>query len=179
MHAINASRFGLALILSGLLAGGTGASDIAAGAAGTSFIGTWRVTSATTSVILDIKPEGRALFILIQRGSHGIDHATWTPMDGGILVESLPRFRFWAGRTAEEARVEMEPLPTALTNESMQQFPLAFFMHRVGGRRSDARVLPERDLPTHWANEHLPPEWDQTAGQRRLAASDESASSVP
>jgi hypothetical protein len=179
MHPCNLRHFRLVLIYGGLLASAARGSDLAALREDVSFIGTWRVTSATNSVVLDIKPEGRALVILIQRGSHAVDSASWTPMDGGILVESIPRFRLWEGRTAEESRVEMEPLPPSLTDESMQQFPLAFFMHRVGTKRSDARLLPQRELPPHWTDAQLPPEWDQTAGQRSASASDEPRVSIP
>jgi hypothetical protein len=127
------------------------------------FIGTWHMTSATNSMILSIKPEGEALFILIQKGSHGIDNVTWKPVAGGILIEGAPRFRFWAGRNQTEARVAMEPLPPEATESTLQQFPLTFFMRRI----DEKRAVPERNLPTGWSAATLPPEWDQTAGRRR------------
>ena len=136
----------------------------------THFIGTWHVTSATNSFILSIKPEGEALQILIQKGSHGIDNVTWKPVAGGILVENRPRFRFWKGRHRNEARVEMEPLPPEMTEASLQQFPLAFFMKRVDEKRSFSKSLQERSLPAGWTDATLPTEWDQSAGRRRVVS---------
>lgn len=133
---------------------------------GSEFVGTWHVTSATTSVLLIIQPDGRATFILIQKGSHGIDNVTWKPLAGGILVEGLPRFRFWKGRNRMEARVEMEPLPPELTDASMQEFPQTFFMRRVG-QRTFSGPITKRELPAGWADGTLPTGWDEKAGRRR------------
>lgn len=131
------------------------------------FMGTWHVTSATNSMILSIKPEGDALFVLIQKGSYGIDNVTWKPVAGGILVEGSPRFRFWKGRDPTEARVAMELLPPEMTEASLQQFPLTFFMRQIDTERNDSKIAQERKLPPGWTEATLPTEWDQTAGRRR------------
>ncbi len=132
------------------------------------FVGTWHVTSGTISIVLSIKPEGEALFILIGEGSHGIDNVTWKPMAGGVLIEGLPRFRFWKGRNRSEARVAMEPLPPKATSARMQQFPLTFMMKRMDTKRNDSQAVRERKLPAGWSEAMLPAEWDETAGRRRI-----------
>jgi hypothetical protein len=168
MYQTYRSLYCLALIFGCSIGSALVGGEVDETVAGTPFIGTWRVTSATNTVIVDIKPGGEALFILIQRGSNAVEKVSWNSMAGGIVVDSLPRFRFWAGRTQAEVRAEMEPLPAAMTEASLQQFPLAFFMHRVDARRADSRAVRERSLPPHWADESLPAEWDQAAGQRRV-----------
>ena len=59
------------------------------------FIGVWHTTSATTSFLIEIKPDGEALFVLIQGGTHGIDDVSWKPLPGGLLVKRhSPDFDF-------------------------------------------------------------------------------------
>ena len=131
------------------------------------FIGTWHVTSATTSVVLTVMPDRKVQFILIERGSHGIDLTTWKPIAGGILIEGLPQFRFWKGRNRSEARVEMEPLPAEATRRGVRQFPRTFFMRRIASKRRISNEVAERDFPDGWNKATLPEGWDQTAGHRR------------
>lgn len=143
-----------------------------------SFIGTWHVTSATSSVILSIGPKGQASSILIDKGAYGIDSVTWKSVPGGILVEGLPRFRFWKGGNPQQARVAMEPLPPEVTSASWQEFPLTFFMSRIETKPENAKSTPERKLPAGWNDATLPAEWDETAGRRRVVAGENDVSKV-
>ncbi|GMW02688.1 MAG: hypothetical protein AMXMBFR84_38240 [Candidatus Hydrogenedentota bacterium] len=129
--------------------------------------GTWMVTAATNSFVIVIKPDGKAVVLLIQDGSHGIDNVTWKPMPGGLLIEGLPRFRFWNGRNAAEARVEMEALPFELMESSLQRFPTAFFMKRYDEGRNLGGQGASRPLAAGWDRETLPADWDEKAGQWR------------
>ncbi|WP_339911880.1 hypothetical protein [Symmachiella dynata] len=135
------------------------------------FIGVWHTTSATTSFLIEIKPDGEALFLLIQGGAHGIDNVTWKPLPGGLLVNGIPRLRFWKGRNKNEARVEMEPIPAEMTNAEMLQFPLRFMMRRIDEKRQLPKAYLERKLPTGWTDATLTKDWDRTAGKRRSASS--------
>ena len=141
-----------------------------AGDVSADFLGTWHVTSATNSFILSIQSEGQAVFILIQKGAHGIDEVTWRPMPGGILIEGYPRFRFWKGRHPNEARVEMEPLRPELAESSLLKFPATFFMRRVNAKRQFKGSPEKRPVPEGWKKATLPAEWDKTAGKRRKVA---------
>jgi hypothetical protein len=129
------------------------------------YIGVWRTSSATVTFLLSIREDGTGLFVLIDGGANSCDPFTWKEAPGGILVESAPRLRFWKGRHANEARVEMEPLPPELTSRKLQRFPAAFMM-----RRDDGRHLPDefknRPLPAGWDEPTLPDDWDAKAGQR-------------
>ena len=146
----------------------TGAGEPAEPGDAASFIGVWHVTSAQSSILFNIQPGGKALFLLIQDGSHGIDPVTWRPLPGGVLIEGMPRFRLWKGRGPDDIRVEMEPISPELAASSVQAFPQAFFMRRVKEREfSDSMIA--RPLPKGWADATLPAGWDETAGKRRAA----------
>ena len=131
------------------------------------FTGTWSTISGTNSVIFSIKADGEAVIFLLQDGAYNMGNVPWKPVPGGILIDGLPRFRFWKGRNRNESRVEMEALPPEMTSEDWQEFPLSFFMHRSRSKRLP-KQLRERSLPKNWNNAKLPPEWDQTAGRRRV-----------
>ena len=130
------------------------------------FVGTWHTTSGTMSIFLGIEADGGALFIWIQAGSHSYGTLRWEPLPNGLLVEGLPRFRFWKGRNANEVRVEMEPLSAEMTGPELQRFPLRFMMHRVVGNKM-SKELTRRQLPDGWKKPTLPDNWDETAGKRR------------
>ena len=129
------------------------------------FVGVWRTTSASITIILSIRPDGRGLFVLIDGGSNSCEQVTWKVSPGGILVESLPRFRFWKGRHANEVRAEMEPLPPELTSRNVGQFHRTFFMRR-NGQRKYPPALKNRPLPAGWNQSALPDDWDNKAGRR-------------
>jgi hypothetical protein len=129
------------------------------------FVGIWRTSSATTSVILAIRPAGKGLVLWIDGGSNSCEEVTWKEVPGGILVESIPRLRFWKGRHPGEARVEMEPLPPEWTSQAIQQFPRTFFMRRQTDQQ-DRQAVKNRPLPTGWNRSTLAEEWDKSAGKR-------------
>ncbi|QDU06671.1 hypothetical protein [Gimesia aquarii] len=118
-------------------------------------------------MIFSIKDDGEAVMILLQDGAYNMGNVAWKPVPGGILIDGLPRFRFWKGRNRNEARVEIEALPPEMTRSDWQEFPLSFFMRRAISRRLP-KQLQERSLPKNWGNATLPPEWDQAAGRRRV-----------
>ncbi|MCH9653772.1 MAG: hypothetical protein K0U86_12475 [Planctomycetes bacterium] len=131
------------------------------------FTGTWSTISGTNSVIFSIKDDGEAVMFLLQSGAYNMGNVPWKRVPGGILIEGLPRFRFWKGRNRNEARVEMEALPPEMTSEDWQEFPLSFFMRRASSKRLP-KQFHQRSLPKNWGNAKLPPEWDQSAGRRRV-----------
>lgn len=131
------------------------------------FVGTWRTTSATVTLLVSIHEDGTGQFVLIDDGANACEQVTWKQMPGGILVDSIPMLRFWRGRHADESRVEMEPLPAELTSRNLQQFPLAFMMRRDDGERHLPRELGQRPLPEGWTAATLPDDWDAKAGVRR------------
>jgi len=128
-------------------------------------MGSWHVTSAVTSIMLSLEPQGGALVLTIENGAHSLSRSKWRKLEGGLVVEGFPMFRLWAGRNAEEVRVEMEPLPTDVEISSgLRQFPGSFFMSRV---RPGPREFLGRPLPKGWERAALDPAWDQSAGRRR------------
>jgi len=103
---------------------------------------------------------------MIAGGTTSWQKVTWQNVPGGILVDSVPRFRFWQGRKDDESRVEMEPLPAELTSRSLREFPIRFFMRRDDGARPRRAIVP---LPDGWDRGSLPHNWDESAGRRRKA----------
>jgi hypothetical protein len=130
-----------------------------------SFTGTWIVTSAQTSLVLSVERGEEALVVWIHPGSHSCARPAWRSMPGGILIESVPRLRLWAGRHNDELRVELESVPQ-LDIDANEIFHDHFFVRRVG---RDTLALP-RDwaLPEGWSEEALPEHWDETAGRSPL-----------
>jgi hypothetical protein len=132
----------------------------------TAFTGSWHVSSAVNSIVLSIEPGEKALVLLLESGSFSMARSTWKPLPGGILVESMPRFRLWAGRDQLEVRVEMD-LPAELdTSEGWRDFPGTFFMRRIEDAELP-KALRDRPLPAGWEKAALDKEWDLQAGHRR------------
>jgi len=133
----------------------------------TPFIGSWFVTSAITSLIVSIEPQGEALFLFIEGGAFSILRTNWKQAPGGILVEGLPRIRLWRGTEPNNVRAEIEPLPEDLeVSVGFRQFPQKFFMRRVANAHV-AGDIGKRSLPKEWDKASLEKEWDEKAGQRR------------
>lgn len=95
-------------------------------------LGSWHVTSATNSVILSIEQSGKALVILMQSGSFGMGRTNWKALPGGILVDSYPRFRLWAGSDPNSLRAEIEDIPkdVEVSDDGWRSFP-PFFLHEA------------------------------------------------
>jgi hypothetical protein len=147
------------------IAGATAAEEKADAA---NLMGSWFVTSATTSFVFSIEPKNEGLFLFIENGSFSIGRIRWKPLPGGVLLEGLPRIRLWAGRNADEVRAEREDFPTAEVSRGFKQFPLSFFMKRVTAREVPASWL-NRPLPGGWEEAALTADWDEKAGERRTA----------
>lgn len=129
------------------------------------FTGSWHVTSAVTSIVLSIEPQGEALVLTIENGAHSLERRPWRKLEGGLVVDGVPMFRVWQGRNAEELRVEMEPLPEEIeVGGGLRQFPRGFFMRRASLAPRDKVGRP---LPQGWDKAVLSPDWDQKAGRRR------------
>lgn len=129
-------------------------------------IGTWNTTSAQTSLILSLEPQREAVFILVEKGSHGIGRTRWRIAPGGVLVSGIPRVRLWPGRHPGEARAEIEELPGLEVSEGLATFPRTFFMSRIAPVQTP-RELETRPLPEHWEKPLPPTDWDEHAGRRR------------
>ena len=130
-------------------------------------MGSWHVTSAVTSIILSVEPQGEALGVLIENGAHTLWRSKWRKLPGGILVDGQPMIRLWIGRNKDEARAEMESLPEDMeVSAGIRQFPLSFFMRRVP---MSPRNTPSRKYPPAWENGSLGTEWDRKAGRRRTS----------
>ena len=129
-----------------------------------SFVGLWSTTSAQTTFILDIRADGTCLLVYIGEGSQA-QQGTWKKLPGGILVDTLPRFRFWPGRHRLEARVEIETLPADMTSSDIREFPRSFFMRRSESNSNLVKAFATRELPANWSNATLSEDWDKTAGR--------------
>jgi hypothetical protein len=134
------------------------------------FLGSWLTTSAATSLVLSIEPGGQGLSLMIENGSFNINRIKWEPLGSGIIIQGFPRFRFWEGKSDDDARVEMEEIPAeAEVSRSVRQFPLSFFMRRVKHHPGPTGLLG-RPIPEAWRSVSLDPDWDKKAGRRRTAA---------
>jgi len=140
------------------------------------FLGVWQTHFEQTFFTLIINPDQTAYFILIEGGSHQLTKVKWEPVAGGILVDSLPRFRLWKVPKDEDsvARAQMEALDPALTGSSIRRFPTSFYMKHL--RRDElVRTLPidfaKREVPAGWSNETPPEEFDAQVGIPRTPRS--------
>jgi hypothetical protein len=145
---------------------------------GTGLTGSWQVTSASNSVVLSIEPSGQALVLMMQSGAHSMVRTKWRLLPGGLLVEGLPRFRLWAGPDQQHLRAEMDLPARADVGDGWREFPVTFFMSRIGDARFPEALL-ERPLPVGWDKAVLDKDWDQKAGQRRRKTQSGSESSAP
>src|SRR5262245_53738735 len=75
--------------------------------------GAWFVASGQVSIIISVEPGGQALVVFDERGAITIGRHLWRPLPGGLLIDTLPRFRIWhiadPGDNCE-VRVQMESL---------------------------------------------------------------------
>ena len=110
------------------------------------FIGVWHTTSATTSFLIEIKPDGEAFFVLIQGGTHGIDNVSWKPLPGGLLVNGIPRLRFWKGRNKNEARVEMESLPPGMASAEITEISAEVYNVASGRETATPQRFPAKRI---------------------------------
>ena len=127
--------------------------------------GSWHTSSALNSIVLSIEPSGKALVLLLESGSFSMARSTWKPLPGGILIESMPRFRLWTGRYPLEMRVEMDLPENIDATNGWRDFPRTFFMRRIEDAELP-KVLRDRPLPAGWEKAVLDKEWDAQAGHR-------------
>ena len=110
----------------------------------------WFVTSDEVSIMFSLLPTGGALVMFVDRGSVSIGRHLWRPLPGGVLIDSVPRFRMWEASGSCEARVEMEVLPAEVeVSGGLKSFPLKFCMRRVTHAPIPKELL-ERALPKGW-----------------------------
>lgn len=121
-------------------------------------LGTWFVTAGQVSIIFSLEPGGQALVVFDEGGAMTIGRHFWRALPGGVLIETLPRFRMWrptaaSASTSCEVQVEMERLPAdAEISSSLKQFPPKFCMKRVTHAPLPRR-LATRALPSGWEKE--------------------------
>lgn len=130
------------------------------------FFGTWSVTRAQNSLYLSIESNGEVFVLWVFPGSQHCERTSWKPLNGGILIESLPRMRLWPGRinNTDEIRVELESIPE-LDIHPDTLISDHYFMGRL--RYSKPR-LGDRPVPKEWLEGTLDSEWDSTAGRSPL-----------
>src|SRR4051812_25934060 len=58
-------------------------------------LGPWFVTAGQVSVIISVEPSGQALVVFDENGAMTIGRHIWRPLPGGVLIDTLPRFRMW------------------------------------------------------------------------------------
>lgn len=141
--------------------------DGATASAAAPFLGVWQTHFEQTAIILIIRPNDKAHFILIQSGSRQVSNVDWKAVPGGLIVDGLPRFRLWNGRDQNEVRAQMEALHPDFTNRQLRRFPLSFYMKRDDVRRNLPPQLQRRALPNGWMDEMPPARFDEQAGRPR------------
>src|SRR5437764_9510325 len=114
------------------------------------FLGPWFTTSGQVSIIFSLEPGGQALVIFDENGAVTIGRHSWRSLPGGVLIDSLPRFRMWhspATSSSCEVQVEMERLSNDVEISSgIKHFPLRFCMKRVT-HAALPKALVARPLP--------------------------------
>src|ERR1051325_10878221 len=89
--------------------------------------GAWFVAAGQVSIIISVEPTGQALVVFDEGGAMTIGRHSWRPLPGGVMIDTLPRFRMWHTVTAAdgcEARVEMEGLPDEVeVSRGIRNFP--------------------------------------------------------
>ena len=121
-------------------------------------LGTWTTHFEQTSLTISIEADNSAVVYWDWRGSHTCGRGTWRSLKGGLLVEGIPRFRFWHTGNNDRLLMLMEPLHPSMTGEEMMAFPTRHRMRRVkaGGTTASNAALSSRPLPIGWESESPP-----------------------
>lgn len=118
--------------------------------------GPWFVTAGQVSIILSVEPGGQALVVFDEKGTITIGRHVWRPLPGGLLIDTLPRFRLWHVTDSSdgcEVRVQMESLPEEIEiSTGIRNFPRRFCMKRVD-HAPLPQALADRRLPKNWDSE--------------------------
>jgi hypothetical protein len=119
-------------------------------------MGPWFVAAGQVSIIISVESTGQALVLFDEGGAITIGRHVWRALPGGIVIDTLPRFRMWHTAAAAdgcEARVEVESLPDDVeVSKGIRNFPRRFCMKRVN-HAPVPRSLAERRLPKGWEEE--------------------------
>jgi len=130
-------------------------------------LGSWFVTAGQMSIVFSLEASGEALVLFVEGGAVTIGRHLWRPMPGGLLIDTLPRFRLWQSSGPCEVRVEMEELPQEVeVSDGFKHFPLRFCMKRVT-HAPLPRELIQRPPTKGWEVEALDEDWEKKAGVRR------------
>ena len=124
-----------------------------------SLLGAWFTASGQVSIVFSLDPGGFALVLFDENGALTIGRHFWRALPGGLLIDSLPRFRMWAaGQTGSscDVQVEMERLSEDVeVSSGIRRFPLRFCMKRVT-HAPLPKELVIRPLPNGWQEETAP-----------------------
>lgn len=130
-------------------------------------LGIWSTHYQQTFITLIINRDHTAQVVLIDQG-HSIGTVPWKPAPNGLIVEGLPRFRLWHGKTNERARAQIEPLRPEWTNDTLLRFPPSFYMRKSHSNQAVLKQLATRPMPAGWNADAPPASFEQDAGRPRL-----------
>ena len=115
-------------------------------------LGSWLDSAGQMSIVFSLEPGGQTLVLFDENGALTIGRHGWRPLPGGVLIDSVPRFRLWHSSGACEVRVEMEELSNIEISEGVRHFPRRFCMKRVV-HAPIPKELIARPLPKGWERE--------------------------